>query len=242
MVGRLVHDEEVRRDEEELGERHPGPFASGEDAHLLLHLVPREEEGAGHAADVGLAAVGHQVPERVEDGPLGVEGAGAALPGLRVALAVGLLEVVLGVVASGDAVAEPHHSLVGVELPGHQAQEGGLAGAVRADDGHPLSPLYPGVEGAVDHPRPEGLVDPLEPHHLPAGVGGLGEAEAEGVSLFEDLHLLHPLELLLLAAGLARLGGFRPEPLDEPLELRPLGVLAFGLGGEADCSSARRRL
>ena len=118
MVRRLVEEEQVRRDEQELRQRHAGPLAAGEDADLLLDVVAREEERAGDAADVGLALVGHEVPERVEDGALGVERAGAAAARrARVPSCSARLEVVLGVVAGDDAVAELHLARVGRSSP-----------------------------------------------------------------------------------------------------------------------------
>ena len=135
---------------------------------------------------------------------------------------------VLGVVAHDHAVARLDGAGVGRERPGRQLEQGGLAGAVGADDPDPLAPLHRRVEAAVDHPGAEGLGDPLEAQHLLAGAGRLGEAEADGGAVLQDLHLLHLVEQLLLRLGLGRLGGLGAEALDEPLELVALVLLLLG--------------
>jgi len=140
--------------------------------------------------------------------------------------------MVLGVVPRHDRVPELHLACVGRELAGHDAEERRLPGAVRPDDRDALAALHLRREAPVDDLRPERLEDTVEPHDLLARARRLGEVERERRALLAHLDLVHPVEHLLAALRLARLGRLGAEPVDEPLQLGAPRLLAPRRGVE----------
>src|SRR5262249_30690139 len=121
IVGRLVKQEQVAAGAKELGEVDAVAFAAGELADLAL-LIGALEVEAGHIAARGdLALAERQV----------IRAAGDLLEhGLAIVKRVaGLIDV-----SGHDGVADAQAAGVGLLLADDHAKEGGLAGAVGADD------------------------------------------------------------------------------------------------------------
>ena len=75
MGRRLVHQEEVRRLDEDAGEGEAGFFAAGEDGDVLVDVVFAEEEAAEHGAGLllgELVLVGAQFHHVFKDGQVGL--------------------------------------------------------------------------------------------------------------------------------------------------------------------------
>src|SRR5204862_4213064 len=141
MVRRLVEDEEVRARGDRDGEREAPPLAAREHGDRLLVRVPAgEEEAAQEVLRVRAGEPRHRL-DALEDRAARVE-----------------LHLLLREVADLDAVADPEFSRSGAGRAGtfalcrlrrtyagigaHQLlQQRGLAGAVRADEGHVLRTL-----------------------------------------------------------------------------------------------------
>ena len=96
MVGGLVQDEEIGLRQHQLRQGDPAPLAAAQIPDALEHVVPGEEEGRQHAADLGVVHVGVGVLELVKESLLHVEdlvllvvvadvdpGSQADLPGVR---------------------------------------------------------------------------------------------------------------------------------------------------------------
>ncbi len=118
------------------------------------------------------------------------------------------------------------------DLPGAGPDQGGLAGAVGAQQGHAIA----GVELQVhplEHRRlPVAQAHALEPHQQVGQAVGLRKAEPKGRGAVGRGHLLHALQGLEPALGLAGLGGLGSEAIDEALDAGDLRLL-LRVGGLA---------
>jgi hypothetical protein len=158
---RLVHQEEVRRLDEEAREREARLLAAGEDGHLLVDVVLAEEEGAEDRAALllgELVLVRPQLHHVLEDRRAGGE----------------VIEAVLGEVAGDDVAAELARPALDRDDAGQDLEERRLARAVRPDEHDPLAALRHEVEVPVDDLIAVGLVDVLQLDHLEPERGGLG--------------------------------------------------------------------
>ena len=160
VVGGLVEEQCVGRHEEDAGQGHAHLPAARERAHVAVHGLGGEPQAGQDLAGPGLEAVspqlveagldvaepldqlvhlvdppgiGEGVLERVQLGGHRGDGTGA-VHGLGHGAPSGHLAHVLREVTHGDAAVDGDLSLVGRLLPGHEPEEGGLAGAVRADE------------------------------------------------------------------------------------------------------------
>ena len=165
VVGGLVQEKDVRVLQDEAAQVHPGLLPAGEAVEELLPHGLGDAQAVGHLAHGGGGVVAADALKLGGELPVAAEGGLAAVPGghgggqglhLRGQLLVtgeGGVQHVLHCVAHrehGDLGDEPqaaapgddHLPLVGLQLPGEDAEEGGLAGAVAAQQPHPLPGLH----------------------------------------------------------------------------------------------------
>ncbi len=94
------------------------------------------------------------------------------------------------------------------------------------DQGDPLAALDGEVGARDQRPARHGDVEPLRLEHHPAAAGRRGEAEPERPLCRRPVDALDPRHRLQLALRLAGLRAV-PEPVDEPLQVRQLALLAL---------------
>ena len=116
---------------------------------------------------------------------------------------------------------------VGVLLAGDEAAEGGLAGAVGADDRELFAAGDLEVEAVEDGQIAVAFAGPLELGDRVAGGGRRGEAEVHHRIVVVELDELDLLELLDAALDLGRLGRLGAEAVDELLGLLDLALLGL---------------
>ena len=212
MVGGLVQAQERLGCHEHLGQGQTRLFAAGEDAYLLFDcVVVAKQEGAQQAA-------------LLRHGPLGRNGVDLLQDG------VGLghtFKRVLGIVGHTYVGAQVARAGGGRLQAGDDLHEGGLAGAVRADERHVLAAVELEVDVAVDVLFAVGLGDALQAHDHVARARRVGELKVDVlVALGQDNELL--FDLLDLADALLRLGGlggFVAELVDEDLHVGDVALL-----------------
>ena len=168
VVGGFVEDEEVAGPCHGAGKKEAAAFAAGEDADGGSGLFGLEQEILHVADDVaafgadldGVAATGGEgVGEggsRVEGGALLVEGDG------------------------GEVGADGNCTGVGLELAGEEVEEGGLTGAVGADDAEAVTAQDAQGEVVNDWGVGVGFGDVFGDGNELAGEVGFGGGEAEG--------------------------------------------------------------
>ncbi|MNX87325.1 hypothetical protein D3C86_1192500 [compost metagenome] len=218
VVGRLVQDQDVAADPEQLGQLHPVLLAARHALDGGVGLLVGEEEALEVAAHRDLSVL--------DGDPLGVAGD---------LLDHGLLgiEQVAPLVGVNEAGVDPHldGAGVGLVLPQDHAHEGRLAHPVRPDDpeAHAGRELQVQVrdEGAIA----EAFGDALELDDLVAEPLAHGDEQVElavrvGRRLVDQLLEAVDAGLLFGAAGLGLLA--------DPLQLAPdrhlADVLGLGLG------------
>ena len=222
QVGRrLVHEEEIRRFDEDAGEGEAGFFAAGEDADGFVDVVFAEEEGAEDGAGLLFGELVFERAQRhhvFEDGHAGVE----------------VVEAVLGEVAGDDVAAEFAGAALGRDDVGEDFEEGRFAGAVGADEDDALAAFAGEVEVLVDDVLAVGLLDVGEGDDLEAGARGLRELEvhlAQFLGGLLDGDLLEAFDLLFFRLGAGGHGGLGAEAVDEDLEVGDLALLGLEGGG-----------
>ena len=214
---RLVHEQEVRRVDQQLHQREAGFLATGKHRDLLMHVVLAEEERAQHAAGLLFREAvlrGAEFHHVLEDGQLRVE----------------VVDAVLGEVARDHVAAFLAEAAVDRDDAGEDLEEGGLARAVGADEHRALAAFALEVEVLVDDVFTVGLLDVLELHHLEAGAGRLGEAELDLLQVvlgLVDRDLFEPGDLLLLGLRAGGHRGLGAEAVDERLQVRDLTLLVL---------------
>jgi len=89
------------------------------------------------------------------------------------------VDLVLGVVADGGALADANGALLGLEFAADQAGEGGLAAAVDPDQGHLLASVDVEI-GPLQHPG-GGIAEAhlLDVEHLLVAGAGYPETETD---------------------------------------------------------------
>ena len=154
MVGGLVQQDDVRLAEEGLGQQHLHLLLGGQRAHLAVQNVLGQSQALDQAAHVTLRLPAVHVGKlRLQFAGLHTVGVGEVLLGVEGVLL--LHDIVEPLVAHDDRVqhrvlvvlevvllqnAHPlilgdHHLAGGrLQIPGEDPQEGGLSGAVGADD------------------------------------------------------------------------------------------------------------
>jgi hypothetical protein len=163
MVRRLVQAEQVGRVGHQLGQRQSRLLPTRQDFDLLLDRVAGEEEGTEQLPHLGRAHAGGGAGQLLEDGVGGVE----------------RLDLVLCEVGDPDVAAQVAAASLELQHPGQDLQQGALAGAVRADEGHLLAALQDQVEAVVHGVGAVSLDDLLErDDHAPASRR-LGEPELD---------------------------------------------------------------
>ena len=158
VVGGLVESQQIVGMKYQLGHGQTGTLASAEYSHLLVDVLPAEEEGTEDVPQLGPdIAHGHLI-EGVVDRIVPVQ----------------YVLLVLGVVTQGDIVPEGGRAGDGPQLPGDVFHHGTLSLAVTPDEGH----LLPSLHGQVD----------VGEHHLGTARAVAGRvASGEGLGLKDDL-------------------------------------------------------
>ena len=149
MVGGLVQAQERLGRHEHLGQGQTRFFAAGEDAYLLFDgIVVAKQEGAQQTA-------------LLRHGPFGRDGVDL----LQYSVGLGhAFERVLGIVGHTHVGAQIAGAGGGRLQAGDDLHEGGLAGAVGADERHVLAAVELEVDVAVDVLVAVGLGHALEPY------------------------------------------------------------------------------
>ena len=154
VVGGLVQEDDVRLSEEGLGQQHLHLLLGGEGAHLAVQNVIGEAKALDQAGDVALSLPAAHLGEfRLQLAGPDAVGVGEVLllvqgvlllhdvvevlvaqdDGIQHGVGV-VLEVVLLQNAHAVVLGDHHLAGGGLQIPGEDAQKGGLAGAVGADD------------------------------------------------------------------------------------------------------------
>ena len=217
MGGRLVHEEQVRRVEQQLDQRQSAFLAAAEHADRLERIVAPEQEAAQHRAR-GLLADRHGHVLRLLEN--------------RVPL-VEHFHAVLRVIAHLHVAA--HEALPA--LDGHDARQDfeqrRFARAVGTDEHDLLAALGGEVHALVNLLTVRvRLIDVFERHDLQAATLGLGKTELHRGGLgLGHLQSLHAGDLLELALGLTGEAGLGAETVGETLETFDLALLRLvGVG------------
>ena len=138
----------------------------------------------------------------------------------------------LGIVGDADVGAQVAGASGGRLQAGEDLHEGGLAGAVRADERHVLAAVELEVDVAVDVLVAVRLGNALQAHDHIAGARRVGELKVDVlVALGQDDEFL--FDLLDLADALLRLGGLGglvAELVDEDLHVGDVALLGSALG------------
>ena len=217
MRRRFVHEEEVRRIDHQLHQGEARFLAARKNGDALVHVVLAEEERAEHAAGLlfGEAVLrGAEFHDVLEDGQLRVE----------------VIDAVLGEVAGDDVTTFFAHAAVDRDDAGEDLEQGGLAGAVGADEHGALAAFAFEIKVLIDDVLAVGLLDVLELHYLQAGARGLREAELDLLQVvfrLVDRDLFEAGDLLLLGFRAGGHGGLGAETVDERLEVRDLALLVL---------------
>ena len=186
IVGRLVEKQDVRLGEEDRGERHPHPPAAGERAERPVLRLLVEAEAAEDAGGAGRRGMGVDVDEAGLDvgdalgvacafglgdqrRPLGVGREHEVDQRLRPARRFLLDAAEPGALGRGDRAA------LGRELAADQAEEGGLARAVAADEADPRPARQRGGRAVDQQPLAEAVGQAVDMKH-----GGLLARRASG--------------------------------------------------------------
>ena len=217
VVGGLVQAQERLGRHEHLGERQTRLFTAGEDANLLFDcIVVAKQEGAQQAA-------------LLRHGPFGRDGVDLLQDGVGLGHA---FERVLGIVGYTHAGAQIAGAGGGRLQAGDDLHEGGLAGAVGADERHVLAAVELEVDIAVDVLVAVGLGYALQAHDHVAGARWVGELKVDVlVALGQDDELLFDLlDLADALLGLGGLGGLVAELVDEDLHVGDIALLGSTLG------------
>src|SRR5207248_9920923 len=214
--GRFVEEEEVRRHDEELGQRHPGALPAGEHGDALVHVVAGEEKRAEDAPHPALRLRWNEVRDFLE----------------HRAIEAQVLGVVLREVPELDVVSELHLSAIGRDLSGEELEQRRLALSVETDHRDAVTPEDARRDLAVDGLASVGLGEAIEMRHFPPASRSVGEAEAHHAPLLVERDDLLLLELLDPALHLARLRRLGAEALDEGEHLRAPLLLLPGAGAE----------
>ena len=162
VVGRLVEDEEVRARGDEKREGQPPPLPSREHADgFLLRVVAGEEEASQQLLGIGARKPGRRA--RAVDH----------------AAAIVQLEGVLGEIAALHALTEAHGSRRRRAATDQRLDQGGLARAVRSDQGDVLAALQHEIDAAEEPAATDFERKPLGLQHDPSRAGGFQELEPE---------------------------------------------------------------
>ena len=168
---RLIHEEEVRRLDENTGEGEAGFFTTGEDRDGFVDIVFAEKKSAEDGAGLLLGELvfnGAQRHDVFENAHAGIE----------------VVETVLGEVAGHDVGAELAGAALRGDDVGENLEERRFAGAVGADEHDALAAFAGEVEILVHDVVAVGLFDVLEGDDLEAGARRLGELEVHLPQLF----------------------------------------------------------
>ena len=176
VVGGLVQQQNVRVLQDEAAQVHPGLLPAGEAVEQLGPLAVRNGQAVCDLVHRHVGVVAAEGLEPLAEGAVPLQNGGIALPGghpglqgphlLRQALqpgkggaqhvlhrVAGGIDGDLGDQAHPPALADDHAALVIVQLAGQYLEQGGLAGAVAAQQTHPLPLVH--LEGeAVQHVLP----------------------------------------------------------------------------------------
>ena len=159
VVGGFVHEQQVAGLEQQLGQGDPRLFAAGQHRDGFAHVVAGEEEAAQGGAQVLFRLGRGGLLQLLDDGVGGVE----------------QFQNVLGVVGGNHIVAQPPFAGVKGEDAGQQLEQGGLAGAVGADQGHPVAALQGQVQALIDYLIAVPLADVGQGDDFGAAAGRRGK-------------------------------------------------------------------
>jgi hypothetical protein len=222
IVGGLVHDQEIAGCGEEAGEQQPRPLAAREprDRHQGLALV--EEEIAEIGDDVLLGAAHHDAV---------APGRGQGLPQGRILGQGGPLLVEIGGDQIGAVAQAPG---IRLDLPQQQLQQGGLAGAIGADDADAVAAHDAGREILQQQSLAEALgeIDGLDDELAAGGCGfggELGPAGPEDAAGALGAQRLKPPAPALVAAAPGGDAAQIPILLGGDALLQPLGLALLAL-------------
>ena len=217
VVSGLVQAQKCLGGHEHLSQGQTRLFAAGKNAYLLFdRIVVAKQEGAQQAA-------------LLRHGPLGRDGVDFLQDGVGLGHA---FERVLGVIGHAHVGTQVARAGSGRLQAGDDLHEGGLAGAVGADERHVLAAIELEVDIAIDVLVAVGLGHALQAHDHVARARRVGELKVDVLVAFgQDDELL--FDLLDLADALLRLGGFGglvAELVDENLHVGDVALLGGTLG------------
>ena len=120
--------------------------------------------------------------------------------------------MMLGIIAHCRAVAQDDLSMIWIQLTGYHFEEGGLARAVGADNGHPVPSQDFQSQVSIENMAIKAFCDGFNGGYHPTTPAHLGKGEMNGFFLFVGFDQLQLIQHFDLALGLSRLGclGFEP--------------------------------
>ncbi len=213
VVGRLVEEQQVGGLEQQDGQGQAVALAAGEDTDLLVDIVAMEEEGAEQVAQFRHHVEGGNPGDLLQHRQLPIEGVG----------------LVLGEV--GQHQPRPFLALPFKRCfdPGQQAHQRRLAGAVGADQGHPLAAFDGQFDVAKHRVCAIAVAHPVELHRQAPALGRDRKLEGDALAFGGEVDALDLLQLLDAALHQRCLDVVVAKLVDERLDLGDLLVLAaFG--------------
>ena len=200
-VGRgLVHQQQVRRIEEQLHQCQASLFTTAEHRHFLEDVIIPEEEASQQGSDVQLGHPGRRVGSLLQHRPLGLQHFGA----------------VLGEVTHLHPQPQVTHTGLRRQVARQQLEQGGLAGAVGSDQHRAVAPLRFELEAGVNHVLPVGEIHPFESDDPLTALLRLRECKINRRRrLLRRVDLLHAVDLLELGLSPRRRGVLGSEPVHE---------------------------
>ena len=210
--GRLVHEQQVRRVQEQFHQRQAALLAAAQHLDLLEHIVAAKEETAEQGADELLGQALRGIERLLEHGAVQVQH----------------VHAILRVVAGLGVVAERALARLRREHAPENLQQRGFARPVRPHQHDALAALRLETHAAVHHAFAVGKVDVLQLDRPEPAALRLGEPEIQlAVVALGRFDLVHTLNLLELALGLCRLGILGAEAVDEFHQAADFPLLVF---------------
>src|SRR5205085_84774 len=209
---RLIHQEQVRRIQQQPNEGKACLFSAAQDRRRLKNIVAAKKKGAENSPrDLFRYRIGH-VPRRFQHGHFRIEH----------------VDPILRKITDLYVVPDLTRSILHGQHSSQQLQQRRFPRAIRTDEYSPLSPLRLEIQTAIHSQLAVGVIDFLQRDDAMAAPRWLRKTEVHGL-LARDrrLDLLHPVDLLEFALRLRRLTRFRSKTIGKKLERRDFLLLVL---------------
>jgi len=217
MVGRLVHQDDVRRFPADQREQQPCLLPARQIANPRLRLVLAEAEPTQLGANHRLRRLGHERLEGLQRGAVHRQ----------------LVGLMLGKITDLELARFLHQPRAHPQPPGEHLEQGRLAVAVGAEQGNAIIAVDAQIN-ALEHRRVIAVADlaVVDGQQRRGQRPGFGEVEGHGPLVGDRGDGLHPRQHLQPRLRLPRLGRLVAEAIDEAHDMGALGLLLLLLPGE----------